>query len=139
MQHPPHGSPCAFHEGFMAQIRDAIVSLKEQMALGMKAVEAQSRANGEVLGKLAESQVVRRELCARQEQRIGGLELAEARHREDHQKARDEYVEECDDLWTQLNLLKKIVYIGLGVAVVLNILAPILLKTWLESALKVAH
>lgn len=120
--------PCAFHDQFLEQIRDALVSLKEQMRQGIDAVAAQSRANGETLIRIAESQTARRELCARQGERIGGLERAQAEHRAEHAAGRDEHLAERADLWAAVNKLRFHVYVGLGVGLVLQALGPLVLR-----------
>lgn len=124
--------PCAFHEQFLEQIRDALVSLKEQMRLGIEAVAAQSRANGETLVRIAESQTARRELCARQEERLSGLERLHSEHRAEHASGRDEYLAERADLWAAVNKLRFHVYVGLGVGLVLQVLAPLVLRAVLR-------
>ena len=124
--------PCAFHDQFLEQIRDALFSLKEQMRLGIEAVAAQSRANGETLIRIAESQTARRELCARQEERLGGLERAQSEHRAGHATGRDEYLSERADLWGAVNKLRFHVYVGLGVGLVLQILGPLVLRAVLK-------
>lgn len=120
--------PCAFHEQFLEQIRDALLGLKEQMRLGIDAVAAQSRANGETLVRIAESQTARRELCARQEERLCGLERLSSEHRAEHASGRDEYLAERADLWAAVNSLRFHVYVGLGVGLVLQVLGPLLLR-----------
>ncbi len=124
--------PCAFHDQFLEQIRDALVSLKEQMRQGIEAVAAQSRANGETLIRIAESQTARRELCARQEERLGGLERAQAEHKAGHAADRDEYLAERADLWGAVNKLRFHVYVGLGVGLVLQIVGPLVLRAVLR-------
>lgn len=66
--------PCAFHDQSMEQLRAAVLDLKDQMRQAIDGVAVQSRANGETLVRIAESQVARRELCARQEQRLSATE-----------------------------------------------------------------
>ena len=128
--------PCAFHDQFLEQIRDALFSLKEQMRLGIEAVAAQSRANGETLIRIAESQTARRELCARQEERIAGMERAQAEHKAGHKAEhladRDEYLAERADLWGAVNKLRFHVYVGLGVGLVLQIIGPLVLRAVLR-------
>lgn len=120
--------PCAFHDQFLEQIRDALVSLKEQMRQGIEAVAAQSRANGETLIRIVESQTARRELCARQAERLTGMERAQAEHKAGHAADRDEYLAERADLWGAVNKLRFHVYVGLGVGLVLQIIGPLVLR-----------
>jgi hypothetical protein len=124
----PPREACGLHDLCMEQLRDALVGLKEQMRLGIESVAAQSRANGETLVRIAESQVARRELCARQEERLGGLERAQAEHRDVHATGREEYLKERADLWAAVNKLRFHVYVGLGVGLVLQVLAPLVLR-----------
>jgi len=124
--------PCAFHDQFMEQIRDALLGLKDQMRLGIDAVAAQSRANGETLIRIAESQVARRELCARQEERLGALERGGDQHREAHAREREEHLSERADLWGAVNSLRFHVYVGLGVGLVLQLVGPFVLRAVLK-------
>jgi len=120
--------PCLFHDQSMEQLRVAVLDLKEQMRLGIEAVAVQSRANGETLVRIADSQVARRELCARQEERLSTTERASSQHREAHMAERDEYLAERADLWTAVNKLRFHVYVGLGVGLMLQIIAPLALR-----------
>lgn len=113
----------------MSQVRDAVLGLKEQMRQSVGVVADQSRANGETLVRIAESQVARRELCARQEQRMGGLERTQLEHRQTHAAGREEYLAERADLWAAVNKLRLHVYVGLGAGLVLQVLAPLALRT----------
>lgn len=124
--------PCAFHDQFMEQIRDALLGLKDQMRVGIEAVAEQSRANGETLLRIAESQVARRELCARQAERLGALERGADQHREGHAKERAEHLAERADLWSAVNRLRFHVYVGLGVGLVLQLLGPFVLRMVLK-------
>ncbi len=124
--------PCAFHDQFMEQIRDALLGLKDQMRQGIEAVAAQSRANGETLVRIAESQVARRELCARQEERVSTLERGADQHREAHTREREEHLAERADLWSAVNTLRFHVYVGLGVGLVLQIVGPFVLRAVLK-------
>lgn len=124
--------PCAFHDQSMEQIRDALLGLKDQMRQGIEAVAAQSRANGETLVRIAESQVARRELCARQEERVSTLERGADQHRESHGREREEYISERADLWGAVNSLRFHVYVGLGVGLVLQLVGPFVLKAVLK-------
>ncbi|MBU1230602.1 MAG: hypothetical protein KKA55_04775 [Proteobacteria bacterium] len=124
--------PCAFHDQFMEQIRDALLGLKDQMRQGIEAVAAQSRANGETLLRIAESQVARRELCARQEERLSALERGEGQHREAHAREREEHLAERGDLWGAVNTLRFHVYVGLGVGLVLQLVGPFVLRAMLK-------
>jgi hypothetical protein len=117
--------PCAFHDQSMEQLRAAVLDLKDQMRQAIDGVAAQSRANGDTLVRIAESQVARRELCARQEERLGALERGQEAHREAHMSGREEYLSERADLWAAVNKLRFHVYVGLGVGLVLQILAPL--------------
>lgn len=123
---------CALHDLCMEQIRDALLGLKEQMRQGIEGVAAQSRANGETLVRIAESQVARRELCARQEERLGGLERLQAEHREGHASSREEYLRERGELWATVNTLRFHVYVGLGVGLVFQLLAPFVVRALLK-------
>ncbi len=120
--------PCPFHDQSMEQLRTAVLDLKDQMRQGIEAVAAQSRANGETLVRIADSQVARRELCARQEERLSALERGAVLHRESHMAEREEYLAERADLWAAVNKLRFHVYVGLGAALVLQILAPLALR-----------
>lgn len=120
--------PCAFHDQSMEQLRVAVLDLKDQMRQGIESVAAQSRANGETLVRIADSQVVRRELCARQEERLSTMERGADLHRESHMAEREEYLAERADLWAAVNKLRFHVYVGLGAALVLQILAPLALR-----------
>ena len=124
--------PCAFHEQSMEQLRDAVLDLKDQMRQGIEAVAAQSRANGETLVRIADSQVSRRELCARQEARLTALERGVGQHRESHMADREEYLAERADLWGAVNTLRFHVYVGLGVGLVLQLLAPLIIRAVLK-------
>jgi len=124
--------PCGFHDQFMEQIRDALVGLKDQMRIGIEAVAEQSKANGETLLRIAESQSARRELCARQAGRLTALERGADLHREDHAKEREEHLSERADLWGAVNTLRFHVYVGLGVGLVLQLLAPVILRLVLK-------
>lgn len=117
--------PCAFHDQSMEQLRAAVLDLKDQMRQAIEGVAAQSRANGETLVRIADSQVARRELCARQEERLGTLERGAGQHRESHMAEREEYLAERADLWAAVNKLRFHVYVGLGVGLVLQVLAPL--------------
>jgi hypothetical protein len=119
------GRPCAFHDQSMEQLRTAVLDLKEQMRLAIEGVAVQSRANGETLVRIADSQVARRELCARQEERLGALERGGGQHREAHMAEREEYLAERADIWAAVNKLRFHVYVGLGVGLVLQALAPL--------------
>lgn len=119
---------CAQRDLCMDQVRDAVLGLKEQMRQSIGVVADQSRANGETLVHIAESQVVRRELCARQEQRMGGVERIQSEHREAHAAGREEYLAERADLWGAVNTLRLHVYVGLGAGLVLQVLAPLVLR-----------
>jgi len=112
----------------MEQLRAAVLDLKDQMRQGIEAVAAQSRANGDTLVRIADSQVARRELCARQEERLSALERGAVLHRESHMAEREEYLAERADLWAAVNKLRFHVYVGLGAALVLQILAPLALR-----------
>jgi len=120
--------PCPFHDQSMEQLRAAVLDLKDQMRQGIEAVAAQSRANGDTLVRIADSQVARRELCARQEERLSALERGAVLHRESHMAEREEYLAERADLWAAVNKLRFHVYVGLGAALVLQILAPLALR-----------
>lgn len=117
--------PCVFHDQSMEQLRAAVLDLKDQMRQAIEGVAAQSRANGETLVRIADSQVARRELCARQEERLGSLERGAGQHRESHMAEREEYLAERADLWAAVNKLRFHVYVGLGVGLVLQLLAPL--------------
>jgi len=117
--------PCAFHDQSMEQLRDAVLDLKDQLRQGIASVAAQSRANGEALVRIADSQVVRRELCARQETRLTTVERAADLHRDAHTAEREEYLAERADLWAAVNKLRFHVYVGLGVGLVLQTLVPL--------------
>lgn len=120
--------PCPLHDQSMEQLRAALQDLKAQVRQAIDPVAAQSRANGKTLARIAESQILRRELCARQEERLGGLERAAGQHREAHTSQREEYLSERADLWTAVNKLRFHVYVGLGVGLVLQLIAPLALK-----------
>ena len=120
--------PCAFHDQSMELLRTAVLDLKDQMRQAIEAVAAQSRANGETLVRIADSQVVRRELCARQEERLSTMERGADLHRESHMAEREEYLTERADLWAAVNKLRFHVYVGLGAALVLQILAPLVFR-----------
>jgi hypothetical protein len=124
--------PCGFHDQFMEQIRDALLGLKDQMRVGIEAVAVQSRANGETLERIAESQSARRELCARQAERLTALERGEALHREAHVQSREEHLSERADLWGAVNRLRFHVYVGLGVGLVLQLVGPFVLGAVLK-------
>jgi len=117
--------PCAFHDQSMEQLRAAVLDLKDQMRQGLEGVAAQSRANGETLVRIADSQVARRELCARQGARLTTCERVTEQHREAHMAEREEHLAERADLWGAVNKLRFHVYVGLGVGLVLQILAPL--------------
>lgn len=120
--------PCPFHDQSMEQLRAAVLDLKDQMRQAIGGVAEQSRANGEALSRLSESQSARRELCARQGTRLGALEQGGVRHREAHAAQREEYLAERADLWAAVNKLRFHVYVGLGAGLVLQILAPLALR-----------
>ncbi len=124
--------PCAFHEQSMDQLSEGMFDLREQLRQGMAAVAAQSRANGEALMRLAESQSSRRELCARQEARLTAVERASSQHGKAHAAEREEYLDERADLWAAVNTLRFHVYVGLGAGLVLQILAPLVLRAVLK-------
>ncbi|GAB6127102.1 hypothetical protein [Humidesulfovibrio idahonensis] len=117
--------PCAFHDQSMEQLRDAVLDLKDQLRQGIASVAAQSRANGETLVRIADSQVARRELCARQETRLTTVERGADLHRDAHTAEREEYLAERADLWAAVNKLRFHVYVGLGVGLVLQTLVPL--------------
>jgi hypothetical protein len=117
--------PCAFHDQSMEQLRAAVLDLKDQMREGIACVAAQSRANGETLVRIADSQVARRELCARQEARLSTVERGADLHRSAHAAEREEYLAERADLWAAVNKLRFHVYVGLGVGLVLQTLVPL--------------
>lgn len=120
--------PCAFHDQSMELLRVAVQDLKDQTRQGIAGVAAQSRANGETLVRLADSQAARRELCARQEARLTALEAEQARHREAHATWREEYLAERADLWAAVNKLRFHVYVGLGAGLVLQLAAPLVVR-----------
>lgn len=120
--------PCADNEQSVEELRLALLELKSQLRQGIDSVAAQSRANGKTLAHIAESQIARRELCARQEERLGSLERGAGQHRESHMADREEYLAERADLWEAVNKLRFHVYVGLGVGLVLQILAPLAVK-----------
>lgn len=120
--------PCAFHDQSMEQLRAAVLDLRDQLRQGLEGVAAQSRANGETLVRIVDSQTVRRELCARQGARLGTLERGGEQHREAHMAEREEYLAERADLWNAVNKLRFHVYVGLGAGLVLQILAPLALR-----------
>ncbi|MDQ7836077.1 MAG: hypothetical protein RDU24_11900 [Humidesulfovibrio sp.] len=124
--------PCGFHDQFMEQIRDALVGLKDQMRVGIGAVAEQSKANGETLLRIAESQTARRELCARQAERLVALERGADQHREAHAQSREEHLAERADLWSAVNRLRFHVYVGLGVGLVLQLAGPFVLAAVLK-------
>jgi hypothetical protein len=124
--------PCAFHDQSMEQLRLAVLDLREQMHQAVASVAAQSRANGEMLARLADSQTARRELCARQEARLSALERAGSLHREAHMAEREEYLDERAQLWAAVNKLRFHVYVGLGAGLVLQLLAPFVLRAALK-------
>ncbi|MHC1700054.1 MAG: hypothetical protein AB9900_03615 [Humidesulfovibrio sp.] len=124
--------PCAFHDQFMEQVRDALLGLKDQMRVGIEAVAVQSKANGETLSRIAESQSARRELCARQAERLAALERGADRHREAHVQSREEHLGERADLWSAVNTLRFHVYVGLGVGLVLQLVGPFVLRAVLK-------
>jgi len=117
--------PCAFHDQSMEQLRAAVFDLKDQMRQAIDGVAVQSRANGETLVRIADSQVARRELCARQAERLSTMERGAVQHRQSHMAEREEYLAERADLWAAVNKLRFHVYVGLGVGLVLQILAPL--------------
>ena len=117
--------PCAFHDQSMEQLRAALLDLKDQMRQGIEGVAAQSRANGETLVRIADSQAARRELCARQGARLAACERGGEQHREAHMAEREEHLAERADLWNAVNKLRFHVYVGLGAGLVLQILAPL--------------
>lgn len=121
--------PCAFHDQSMEHLRTALLDLKDQMRQGIEGVAAQSRANGETLVRIADSQADRRELCARQGARLAtlehGMERGGEQHREAHMAEREEHLAERADLWNAVNKLRFHVYVGLGAGLVLQILAPL--------------
>lgn len=117
--------PCAFHEQSMEQLRAALLDLKDQLRQGLEGVAAQSRANGETLVRIADSQAARRELCARQGARLSTVERGGELHREAHRAEREEHRAERAELWNAVNKLRFHVYVGLGAALVLQILAPL--------------
>jgi hypothetical protein len=124
--------PCGFHDQFMEQIRDALLGLKDQMRVGIEAVAVQSKANGEALERLAESQSARRELCARQAERLVTLERGADQHRAAHAQSREEHLAERADLWSAVNTLRFHVYVGLGVGLVLQLVGPFVLRAVLK-------
>lgn len=124
--------PCTFHEQSMDQLNESLFDLREQLRQGMAAVAAQSRANGEALMRLAESQSARRELCARQEARLTAVERDLAQHRKAHAAEREEYLAERADLWAAVNTLRFHVYVGLGAGLVVQVLAPLVLRAVLK-------
>lgn len=126
------GQPCPFHDQSMEQLRVAVVDVKEQLREAIACVAAQSRANGETLVRIAESQVARRELCARQEERLCTLERGARQHQDGHAAGREEYLAERADLWAAVNKLRFHVYVGLGVALVFQLLAPLALRAALR-------
>ena len=120
--------PCAFHDQSMEQLRAAVLDLRDQLRQGLEGVAAQSRANGETLVRIADSQTARRELCARQGARLATLERGGEQHREGHRAEREEHLAERADLWNAVNKLRFHVYVGLGAGLVLQILAPLALR-----------
>ncbi|MDP2848806.1 MAG: hypothetical protein Q8O35_11540 [Humidesulfovibrio sp.] len=120
--------PCAFHDQSMVQLRTAVLDLKDQMREAIEGVAAQSRANGDTLVRIADSQVARRELCARQEERLSTMERGVEQHRESHMAEREEHLAERAELWNAVNKLRFHVYVGLGAGLVLQLLAPLALR-----------
>jgi hypothetical protein len=116
----------------MERLGGVLQDMREQLRQGMDAVAAQSRANGEALLRLAESQTARRELCARQEARLTAQEREGGRHRKEHASEREEYLAERADIWAAVNKLRFHVYVGLGAGLVLQILAPLVLRAALK-------
>jgi len=120
--------PCAFRDPGLDQVRGVLQDLREQLRQGMDAVAAQSHANGEALVRLAESQIARGELCARQEARLTALDREAGQHRKAHAADRDEYLAERADIWAAVNTLRFHVYVGLGAGLVLQVLAPLVFR-----------
>lgn len=122
------GQPCAVHDERLEQLRQALAGLRDQLREGLGAVAAQSRANGRALARLADAQTTRRELCARQEARLGSVERGADLHRAAHVAERDEYLGERADIWAALNKLRFHVYVGIGAGLVLQTLIPLALR-----------
>lgn len=129
---PGGNEPCAFHNQSMEQLRETLLDIKEQMREGIKALHQQAAAFAESIARIMDSQTARRELCAKQAQRIETLEDNQMQHRTDHAKAREEHVQERAELWTAINKLRLYVYAGLGIGLLLQFIMPLIIAFWLK-------
>lgn len=127
------GAPCAFHDQSMEQLRVTMLDIKAQLRDGIEALKEQSKAFQSAITKIFESQTQRQALCARQDQRLATLEQNQAKHREDHAKEREEYLQDRAAIWTAVNKLRFHVYVGLGVGLVLQLLAPFIIGALLKG------
>lgn len=128
-----NGPPCAFHDQSMETLRSIMLDIKEQMREGLAALKEQAKSFSETMSRVVESQTTRQALCARQDQRIANLEQNQAQHREAHAKDREEYLKERADMWTAVNKLRFHVYVGLGIGLVLQLLAPFIIGALLKA------
>ena len=120
--------PCAFHDQSMEQLRATLLDIKDQMRAGIEVLNKQAEAFAQTIARIVESQSERRALCAKQEQRITNLEQSQIQHRAQHATEREEYLEDRADMWAAINKLRFHVYVGLGAAIVLQILAPFIIR-----------
>lgn len=118
------GAPCAFHDQSMEQLRATLLDIKEQMREGIAALNQQSIAFQATITKIVEAQSARQALCAKQDQRLVSMERNQTEHREFHTKDREEYLTEKADMWSSVNKLRFHVYVGLGVGLVIQMIAP---------------
>ncbi|GAB6125025.1 hypothetical protein [Humidesulfovibrio idahonensis] len=121
-------APCAFHDQSMEQVRSTLVDIREQMREGLAALKEQADLFRDTIAKVVDAQSARRELCAKQDQRLVSLEQAQTQHREAHAIEREEYLQDRADSWSAVNKLRFHVYMGLGGFAILEIVVlPIVL------------
>jgi hypothetical protein len=100
---PERVALCLFHEQSMDRLEGALTDLREQLRQDVEALSRQARSNGEALARLTTAEsAVRRE--------------------------RQEYLADRADLWAAVNKLRFHVYVWLGVGLVMQVLAPLLLR-----------
>ena len=120
--------PCAFHDQSMDQLRTTLLDIKEQMRDGIAALKDQANAFTQTISRIMSAQADRQALCAKQDQRLVALEQNQAQHRDAHAKEREEYLAERAEQWAAINKLRFHVYVGLGIGLVLQLLAPFLIR-----------
>lgn len=122
------GEHCAVHDILFSQMGKDLQAMAKSMTEALERIANQSSSNGDKLEQVLLSQGERKAVCARQDQRIEGLEKDASEVWDKMTLAEAKTDASFNKLWDALNSLRRIVWVGTGIFIA----AQIALKLWLK-------